>query len=192
MRPFAVLVNRQFSAMSRRELFVTDCSDIFDVYLGSFPEGTNPMFRSRREYDCQTCKQFIRRLGGLVSIENGVVSTVWDVNPQEQPFDTVAVRMSEYVRSRSIKSVFRTKERTYGDDHNYDAKGDVYHHFWGVVSSQHFTKDPEEKRSEQDAIFQVLRRGLNELRESDLETVLELIDGNNLYRGDEWRCCGRE
>jgi len=51
MRSFATIVNRQFSLMSSRELFATDCGDIFEFYLNSFPEGTNQMFRTRREYD---------------------------------------------------------------------------------------------------------------------------------------------
>lgn len=32
-----------------------------------------------------------------------------------------------------------------------------------------------------------MQRGLNEISKADLDTVLELIDGNNLYRGAEHR-----
>jgi hypothetical protein len=35
------------------------------------------------------------------------------------------------------------------------------------------------------SIFQVFKRGLNEIRQSDIDTVLDLINENSLYRGAE-------
>ena len=54
---FKEAVRRQFDKMSKQDLFVTavDKEDLWSTYLGSFPEGTNPMFRERTEHDCQCC-----------------------------------------------------------------------------------------------------------------------------------------
>ena len=36
------------------DLFETDAdsAELWELYLDSFPPGTNPMYRKRREYDC--------------------------------------------------------------------------------------------------------------------------------------------
>jgi hypothetical protein len=69
---FAVPVRERFAQMSQHELYNTDCGDaLFDAYLKSFPEGTNPLFRQRTVHDCNCCKHFIRRLGRTVYHEGG-------------------------------------------------------------------------------------------------------------------------
>ena len=30
---------------------------LWDTYLASFPEGSNPVYKTRTEHDCQCCKQ---------------------------------------------------------------------------------------------------------------------------------------
>lgn len=183
---FSKAVHARFSEMSQGELFVVEADDLFERYLAAFPEGTNPIFRTRPVYDCQCCKQFIRRLGIVVSVKNGQVTTVWGGLDLPSPFMEVADKLDAHVRSLPIKTVFRCKERSYGVDHNYDNKtNERYDHFHGEVADRHFSRDADTKRGEQESIYQVLQRGLSEIREDDLTTVIDLIDSNGLYRGEE-------
>lgn len=183
---FSKAVHVRFVEMSKGELFVTAADELFEQYLAAFPDGTNPVFRTRTVHDCQCCRQFVKRLGGLVSIKDGEVSSVWDDLDVPQPFKVVAEKMATYVRGCTIKTVFRTKERSYGTDHNYDPNtNERYEHFHGQVADRHFSKDADTKRGEQEAIFQVMKRGLTEINHSDLVTVLDLINSNGLYRGEE-------
>lgn len=188
-KPFAEAVAARYTALSKGELFIADVENIFDSYLAAFPQGTNQIFRERTTYNCNCCKQFIRKLGVLVAItEDGQTQSVWDNLELSFPFDIVAERLSDLVRQAPIKTVFRSKERSYGTDHNYDTKtNERWNHFHGSVATRHHTPDPDTKRSEQEAIAQVLKRGLAEIKEEDLETVLELISSNSLYRGQEHR-----
>lgn len=184
-RTFAEAVRRRWTTMSDGELFVAHVPEIFEKYLSFFPAGTDPLVKTRTQHDCQTCKQFIRRLGCVVAIEGNSTVSVWDNLDLPHPYDAVAQQMSGLVRSAPIKTVFRTKERRYGCDHNFGADRTRYDHFSGDVANRHYSTDCDTRRSEKEATFQVLKRGLEEIRIDDLNTVLDLISENGLYRGAE-------
>lgn len=191
---FAGPIADRFAAMSKHELYRTAVSDsalidLFERYLAAFPEGTNPMFRERTEHDCSTCKQFVRRLGGLVILVNGRRSTVWEIYPNlPEPYRTVAKTMDALVRQSAITTVFRTKERNHGCAHNHDPKTTrKYVHFHGKTADRHFSQTPDTARSAKDSIFQVMGRGLSELKPAHLDEVLDLIQSNGLYRGEEFK-----
>jgi hypothetical protein len=70
--------------------------------------------------------------------------------------------------------------------HNYDPKtNERYDHFYGEIANRHYAVDPGAKQGEQQAIFQVMKRGLNEIKIEHLNDVLDLIESNGLYRGEE-------
>ncbi len=187
---FAKAVHARFVEMSKGELYVTDVGDdLFDKYLAAFPEGTNPMFRQRTEHDCNCCKQFIRRLGKLVSIDDGEIVSVWDHLHVPAPYSIVSAKLADIVGNAKIVSVFRSKERKYGVDHNYDnVTQQRWDHFYGEVADRHYSKDKADTLiGEQNAIYQVAKRGLTELKLEHLDTVLDLIDSNSVYRGEEHR-----
>lgn len=185
---FSKAVHKNFVEMSKGELFVVDVENLFEQYLAAFPLGTDPVFRKRTEHDCSCCKQFIRTLGKVVGIKGVKVVTVWDDLDVPSPYKDVSEKLAEAVRNAKILTVFRTKERKYGTDHNYDGvTNQRYDHFHGEVANRHYSKDAATKRGEQEAIFQVMKRGLTEIRCADLDTVIDLIDSNGLYRGEEHR-----
>ena len=94
--------------------------------------------------------------------------------------------MDDVIRSTEILNVFRTSERQFGCSHNYDADRNKYYHFVGRVKDRHFAYAPATKISEMNAVATVLGRGLAEIRVSDLNTVVDLIENGDLYRGEEF------
>ena len=74
-------VSKRLDGMVSGEFYQVeiDKEEMWNFYLDSFPDGTNEIFRERREYDCQCCKNFIKNLGNVVTIKNGVVQTIWSV-----------------------------------------------------------------------------------------------------------------
>lgn len=189
-QPFAKLVNQQFVKLAKDhdELFAVELPDIFDLYISLFPDGTNPIFRERTEHDCNCCKQFIRNIGKVVAVKGGKIVTVWDVEGLEYPYDVVAKSMGDAVRSAAISSVFRTKESSYSHEKNFDNHDSsiTWHHFYAKVPGKFVTPQPGDIKGKFASSFQVFRRGLNEIRQEDLETVLDLIKDNSLYRGKEF------
>lgn len=189
-KPFATAVRARFDALSEHELFIVDVEDIFATYLASFPEGTNPIFRERTEHDCSCCKHFIRTLGPLVAIVDGQVQTIWDVDAPA-PYDAVAQALADIVRQAPIRTVFKTKFAQFGNEFTLEELEDGsprrWDHFMGRTGRKALTNDPDTIRGRMETTAQVFERGLKELKAEALADVLDLIDSNSLYRGEEHR-----
>ncbi|MCG7629044.1 hypothetical protein MHM88_14630 [Epibacterium sp. MM17-32] len=189
---FSIAVENHFNEMSQHELYVVDSDrdTIVETYLSAFPEGTNPIFRTNTEHDCSCCKQFIRGLGNVVAIIDGNLVSVWDIPGIGYPYNIVAAKMAEYIKSLPIRSVFRTQERSYGAAVTHeliDGHSHAWNHFVGRVADRHYDRDADATRGRVNSVHGVLRRGLETLTADALTTVLELIDSNAIYRGAEFR-----
>ncbi|MEV0272536.1 hypothetical protein AB0H43_27485 [Hamadaea sp. NPDC050747] len=192
---FVVDVTTRLSAMSKGELYVVgdslDRDSLWLTFLESFPAGTNLRFRERSEYDCSTCRGFVKNLGTVVEIDNGQVRTVWSgVSASDPVFSIVAAAMDEFVGSLPLSGVFRSTEAQYGAKTTRslrDGQVEVWHHLHGRVEKRHRTDDVGAARGAFDTAVQVFQRGLAELTQHALDTVVDLIDDNALYRGTEHR-----
>lgn len=188
---FAQDVNNKFCQMSQGQLFVLDIDkdELWQTYLNSFPKNSDPIFRTRSYHDCSCCRNFIKNIGSVVSLSNGKVESVWDVITPGF-YQGVADRLSEFLSASKIKNIFLTSEHKYGTKTNsaiIDEKTYTFNHFWCDVPSRFVNKDPGPKLSHAESSFLVFSRGLQELTPESLDTVLELIDANSLYRGTEFR-----
>lgn len=188
---FSKAVQAKLDSMAKGRLFKVDVDSdlLYQTYLSAFPEGTNPIFRTRHEYDCSCCKNFIRNIGKVVTIKNNRLVTVWDVQIDEYPFDIVAKVMSEFVSRQRIENVYLSKEPRYGQEFTLELLEDKttrrWNHFVGILPRQHQSSKPAEAVAGFLGDFQVLRRSLEELSTSALSTVVDLINDKTLYRGEE-------
>jgi hypothetical protein len=191
-KTFATSVAKRVELLSKGELYTVDVSkeDLWAFYLSAFPEGSNPMFRERTEHDCQCCRNFIVNLGAVVSLKNGEVSTVWDNLELTGPYDTVARKMGDFLRTKKINGVFRTKESSYGASSTWEHKpgqeSRQWDHFHGAVGRKHHTTKPDESRGNVSTTVDVFYRGLSELSVDALNEVISLIESDSLYRGPEF------
>jgi hypothetical protein len=190
-KAFTDTIHARYAALQQdaTEFFVVDVPDLYESYLAAFPQGTNPILRERAEHDCNTCKNFIRNLGKVVTIKDGVVSTVWDVEDLEEPYATVAASLNEILLAAPIAGVFRTAFSTYGgnsniDNHNPDIR---WYHFYGKAPAGTVSGNPQADAEKINSVARVFLRGLKEFRQSDLDQVLGLIDENSIYRGKEFQ-----
>ena len=191
---FKKALQDQFERMAKHELFITkESKDAFwDLYLDSFREGDNEIFRERREYDCQCCKQFIRNIGQVVAIIDGKRETIWDIDVGA-PYQIVADTLSAALQDVPIATIYRHYEPAAGTNHNHQLLEDGTSHTW-----EHFyVKLPSRVILRKSAIASlqgkvtsqksVQKRGLEEITLDAAEIILELIDQNSLYRGEEHR-----
>lgn len=194
---FKVAVSKQFDMMSDAQLYKVEVSkdDMWNTYLSSFPEDSNPMFRERRVHDCQCCKQFIRLVGNVICFIDGECTTIWDVAAEggDPAYMTVATAMGDLIRKASIRAPFLHYEDYAGTDHNHgmDVNGTAerWEHFH-VLLPANVVKEKDKIPTfigKQITTKQVFKRALNEISMDALDTVLELIDQKSLYRGEENR-----
>lgn len=170
-----------------------DLDTLWDTYLDSFPPGTNEIFRERREYDCSCCKHFIRSFGNVVSLKDNNVVTIWDFQANDNKFQIVIDSLASLVRSKQVDNVFVPFCRSFGTlsskEITKDGSVHIWSHFYSKVSDtiKIFNEsDVGSVRGQLRDIRNVLQRSLEEISPDSIDTVLDLIAQNSLYKGEEW------
>ena len=196
-RPFKVAVMGQFDHMSRHvsHLFLTDVDKdtIWNTYLNSFPEGTNPIFKVRTEYDCNCCRQFLRPYANVVAIVDNKLVSIWDIVVDEPAYQTVANKLAILVKSAPVVNVFKSKFDKLGTDYSRvvgdDGKIIKWEHFYAKLSPKFIDRGAKSIESIQGDIREVkgvFKRSLEELSLESAQIIAELIAQNSLYRGKEF------
>lgn len=178
------------------QLFVVNISgdDLWNEYLNSFPEGTNRVFRMRREFDCSACRHFVKQFGNVIALKNGVVSTIWDFVSDIPGLDVVLPHMAEVVKARPISDIYVAKDHVVGTgcSRNLTDGGEVeWFSHWAIqipahLMDRHRSMTISEIKGEYRDDATVFYRSMNEISMDAILSVLELIASNNLYRGQEW------
>lgn len=190
-KQFADAVNKKFLELSTNGVLLrTNISkdQLWDTYQAAYPQEANPIFRERRVHDCNTCKSFINRIGGIVGITNGQIDTIWNVTGLPPVYQAVADTMHKAVSQSGISTVFLTDEHLAGKEYNIEANeaGDIrWDHFYADINQTFVTQSPASDRSEIEGIVTVFKRGLDEFSIGTLESGIDLCD--SIYRGEEFK-----
>lgn len=170
-----------------------DKDELWNLYLDSFPEGTNEIYRERREYDCSCCRHFIKTIGNAVVIKNNQVHTIWGFQTNNTTFQPVVDALDRYIKSHAVSDVYVSKFKNIGTDYNFELINERSHkweHFFLILPDKFVDKT---RRSEGEIkggfrdTRNVFKRSLDEISQEAIETVLELIMQNSLYKGEEWK-----
>ena len=192
---FVVELQKQLTKMAKTGLFevALDKELVWKTYLDSFPAGTNELFRERREYDCNCCKQFIRDLGRVITFIDGKRVSIWDIQVPGY-YQVVVDSLSNLVRSAPVADEFLhfqakvgTAQSNVMEGPEGDQKVVTYNHFHAVLP-QAFIKPNAAiatALSLSRSNVQVLERSLVELTTDAAETIIELNAQGSLYRGNE-------
>lgn len=171
-----------------------DKDELWNLYLDSFPEGTNEIYRECREYDCHCCRHFIKTIGNCVAIHDNQIHTVWDLELGDAEFQPVADALSGYLKSRAVTDAYISSVKTVGTERNYkqlaDGKIETYEHFYLKLPDKLVAGDAcsaGRMKGELSDRKNVFVRSLKEITEESIQTVLELIAQNSLYRGEGWK-----
>lgn len=168
-----------------------DKDELWNTYLDGFPEGTNKIFRERREYDCSCCRQFIKVIGAVVMIKDMKMHTIWEVNTGDTIYQTVCDALDAFVKSHAVKDIFLSPFKKIGTDYNYELIGGKLHkwdHFYLELPNRFVNKKSiSETKGQFRDTRNVFKRSLDEITMDAVDTILELINSNTLYKGEEWK-----
>lgn len=179
-------VEAAFNEMAKTPFFYKeiDRDKIWEAYLSGFDDD------ERQEHNCNCCKSFLRQFGGLVTIVDNKVVSLWDNLKDIGQYTQAVENLKTYIHSLNVTDVFLAESKKAGTDQNLDIKRNViWKHFFLNIPQANIKKVKDiptllgVSRSAKD----VLKRGLEELTIDATETVLELIGQNSLYRGNEFK-----
>jgi len=186
-------VRVRFNELAQHEMFLVDLdrNTINDAYLAALPEEVH------QEHNCSCCRHFLRDIGGAVAIVNGKVETLWDFEvsyPYTEVPKVLNKLVLDAVHGAGINRLLRFDIKTVGTDHNLKVTGPEsfirYDHFCLVLPDNKVNKSGKSTASVNGlftAAVDTTLRALSELTLDAVETVLELIEQNSLYRGAEFK-----
>lgn len=179
------------------DAFQTDADgdELWKTYLDSFSPQKNPIFRERTEHDCSCCRHFIKNIGGVVFL-NGVLDkqTIWGFEVNDPEYQQVLDAMNDYVQDRTITDVYLSKDMSVGTVSSLEYRdGNVnsFEHFWLPLPRTMIYRGGWGTLGTELSMIRdtahVFERSLTEITLDAIDTILELIRSNTLYKGAEWK-----
>ena len=196
------MINHFNATLGSNHLFEVwlDKDELWNLYLDSFPAGTNPIFRERREYDCSCCRHFIKNIGPTVFIDEDLnLHTIFEFDTSSTTFQPVMDELDKFIKKKAavknqgIADIYLNESRTIGTDKNYEKLNDgtilTWEHFYLQLPDQCVEKKDmiATKKGRIRDRRNVFKRSLDEISMDAVDTVLELIYSNTLYKGEEWK-----
>ena len=182
--------------MEAGKLFIVNVDNdlLWMGYLLSFPEG-----EERQSHNCNACKSFIRHMGKAVSIDPVTyeIKTFWD-DVHTPGYEKTASDLAKLVKEAAICNIFmQDMNEFHGCDNNIQRLPDGstrqwYHLYVNLPVTYRFNERTSRFSSlsafKGDVVARrgVFMRSLTELKTEAVETVIDLIEDNNLYRGSEF------
>lgn len=180
-------VHAKFAA-NKGPLFTTDAAGLFDAYLAAFPEAT------RQYSNCNCCRYFIERVGGLVTIdENGrTESAVW---PDDVPdhYSASVAAIAKLVRKAKVTGVYKSSEPVWGTPSSpktakHGGVGEWSHFYVKPTASMLHTSRVQtafqamaEKLEDRGQVA----RALGEYTAEHVAVALKLLKSDTLYRSEK-------
>lgn len=195
---FVTNLQKHFATITKdaTHLFVVnlDKDKLWETYLSSFPAGTNEIYRKRPWHDCSCCRHFIKDIGNVVAIKDNKVTSIWEFDAESTTYQPVVNALAAYVKSHAVTDVYVTKLPKVGTKSNREMLGDGTIHTWNHLYLELPNRFVDFSGKSIGDIMggyrdtrNVFKRSLDEITVESLETVLELIASNTLYRGTEWK-----
>jgi hypothetical protein len=180
---FIGLMNERFRSIFTKPgmLFTTDVEGLFETYLSGFPE------EERKYHNCNTCRRFIERFGGLVSIDalGDTEPAIWSGVALPGGYSAAVLAMIRTVRRAKVTGVFLSDEKAWGR-----FETGVWHHYAITPPAEMLyrptaLKSTHQAMAEKTEEFGMVRRALVEFSAKTLEQALELLKSDILYRSEK-------
>lgn len=172
----------RISVEERGPLFQAAVDGLAEIYLASFP------LRERQYHNCQACKSFLNKFGGLVTIddEGNTRSALWNPEEAEEGSYHVIAQLKRQVEGVPVRGPFYCSEPVWGDVITPSTTWrhfaivpprELIHHSKVQTAGQLMAEKREDARN--------VRRALEEFSPQLLETALTILQSETLYRSEK-------
>lgn len=174
---FEKSIHESFDRFKGEPLFTTNVGNLFDIFLLNLQQD------ERQYYNCNACRHFINKYGGLVTIsKDGVkIPVMWQGYIPD--FFKVAVScILNIVLSSKVNGVFLSRDKVLGTP----VTGTWTHmhaHNNSVYSNR--LHDVQEVIAEKKADFELLKRSLKEYPIHVVDQAVLFLRTNSLYRSEK-------
>lgn len=163
----------------KEPLFRTDATGLYDKFLMNLPSEV------RQHYNCNACRSFVNRYGGLVRIDGkGVIHPVMWTYASVGIFGQALHEIYETVKNAKVIGVFLTDKKTLGLPEN-----DGWHHMAVETPKEmirkNLLKNSFQLESEKSEEYQMLTRAVEKYQISTVETAVNLLRSEALYRSEK-------
>lgn len=176
---FRECVKSRFAEFSGSPFFTTSSEDLFDIFLSNLPQ------EARQHYTCSSCRNFVNRFGGLVSISGSgeTTSVFWEEDDTPKLFADAVRAMKEAVLQTEVTGVFYSGDETLGIP---ETKG--WHHLSVSLPADKVyhsvLKTAGQQMAEKREDFRLLQAALNEYPLDIVDQAVMLLESESLYRSD--------
>lgn len=160
-------------------LFTTDATDLYETFLEELPA------EARQHYNCNACRHFVNRFGGLVRIDGqGKTHPVmWSIEPPGFFIGAVDA-IQKKVKAAKVTGVFINGEKYLGIRKTGSwthmavdmPKAMVYHNL---------LKTPYQMAAEKAEDFKMLTNAISKYSIETVETAVKLLRSDSLYRSEK-------
>ena len=176
-------------------LFTLDCDieEVWRLYLDSFPDEIRGIYYKKPWHDCQRCHLWFRTMANVVMIDDDYkIRTLFDFKTIPE-YQDVFRTLDEFLKTKRVKNLFLHDKYSVGIFRSFaeydDGKFDENHHFY-LDLGEKFYEDTESLSSvlgDARTQRQLFEDTLNMISPDAVDTVLELVYSNTLYRSVQWK-----
>lgn len=175
-------------------LFTLDCDsyEVWNLYLDSFPTEIKGIYHEKPWHDCQRCLSWFKSMANVVMIDdNYEIRTLFGFDTIPEYQDVFRI-LDEFLKSKKVKDLFLYDHPSVGVFRSfaeYDDGFDENHHFYLDIPDKFLVESGELTSAIGDARTQrkLLEDTLNLISPDAIDTVLELVYSNSLYRSIQWK-----
>ena len=180
------------SKMASKKLFKIDCDveDMWQLYLATLPQ---IMAETELWHNCTACHRWFRKAANIVALtSDNEIITLWSGETIPEYEHVFSVLNDYLLEKKQIKEAFFTSRSRVGLKTSYseDDDGNPHRHdHFFLTLPKSVIRDGIKVGQTKDEVStnrQVFERSINDIDLDALDTVIELIEDNNLYRGQQW------
>jgi hypothetical protein len=179
---FLARMSARFSAMAAEHgaLFTTNAEGLWETYLGHFAP------HDQQYHNCNACRHFIERFGGLVFIDqNGVAtSAMWSGGEADADCAPSIIALQHAVGRAEVTGVFQSGDKTLGQP----VTG-IWRHLSATLPITMVHKHPlltaGQSMAEKREDYRNMQRALGDFTGAQVDQALQLLNSDALYRSEK-------